>query len=69
MYRMLQAVERQPTESLSSYDERTNVQPPAPTNNQQRDIYVRRFNYSLEIVTATRDILGIKYSFMLKRLS
>ncbi len=43
MYRMLQAVEKQPIESSLSYDERTNVQSPAPTNYQQRDIYVRIF--------------------------
>ncbi len=43
MYRMLQAVERQAIES-SAYDERTNVQSPAPTNYQQRDIYVRIFD-------------------------
>jgi hypothetical protein len=44
---MLQAVERQAIESSSSaYDERTNVQSPAPTNYQQRDIYVRIFDWS-----------------------
>ncbi len=45
---MLQAVEKQPMESSVSYDERTNVQSPAPTNYQQRDICVRDFpNYLL----------------------
>jgi len=46
MYRILQAVERQPIESSLSYDERTNVQSPAPTNYQQRDIYVRILSLS-----------------------
>ena len=36
---MLQAVEKQATDSSLSFDERTNVQSPAPTNYQQRDIY------------------------------
>jgi hypothetical protein len=40
MYRMLQALERQQIDSPSC-DERTNIQSPAPTNYQQRDIYVR----------------------------
>jgi hypothetical protein len=42
---MLQAVERQPIESATSFDERTTtIQSPAPTNHQQRDIYVRIFD-------------------------
>jgi hypothetical protein len=42
MYRMLQAVERQPVELTTSSDERATVQSPAPTtNHQHRDIYVR----------------------------
>jgi len=42
MYRMLQAVEKQPSESSSTYDEKATIQTPASTNHQQRDIYVRR---------------------------
>jgi hypothetical protein len=48
MYRMLQAVERQPTESSASYDDKAIGQSLVPTNNQQRDIYVRIFELSLE---------------------
>jgi hypothetical protein len=44
MYRMLQAVEKQPSESSSSYDEKATIQTPASTNHQQRDIYVRRLD-------------------------
>jgi len=40
MYRMLQALERQPIDSPTGSDERTTIQSPAPTaNHQQRDIY------------------------------
>ncbi len=38
MYRMLQAVERQPTESTSSLDDRTTTQSPA---NHHKEILVR----------------------------
>jgi hypothetical protein len=43
MYRMLQAVERQPTESSVPYDEKAIGQSLIPTSNQPRDIYVRIF--------------------------
>jgi len=39
MYRILQAVEKQTTDSTLSVDERTNVQSPAPTHYQQKDIH------------------------------
>ncbi|CAF3324449.1 unnamed protein product [Rotaria socialis] len=39
MYRMLQAVEKQPIESTSSYDEKSTMQSPTSTNHQQRDVY------------------------------
>ena len=40
---MLQAVERQPIESVIAYDEKATIQSPTPTTtHQQRDIYVRR---------------------------
>jgi hypothetical protein len=40
MYRMLQAVERQPNESTLSLDDRATTQSPA---NHQREIFVRIF--------------------------
>ncbi|CAF3895802.1 unnamed protein product, partial [Rotaria magnacalcarata] len=39
MYRMLQAVEKQPIESTLAYDEKSTMQSPTSTNHQQRDIY------------------------------
>ncbi|CAF2052358.1 unnamed protein product [Rotaria magnacalcarata] len=39
MYRMLQAVEKQPIESTLPYDEKSTMQSPTSTNHQQRDIY------------------------------
>ncbi|CAF0734692.1 unnamed protein product [Adineta ricciae] len=39
MYRMLQAVERQTSDSSTSLDDKSTIQPPASTNLQQRDIY------------------------------
>ena len=53
MYRMLQAVEKQPIESTLSYDEKTNVQSPTPTTNyqQQRDTNVWQIEYNFVFVT------------------
>ncbi|UJR26903.1 hypothetical protein I4U23_008213 [Adineta vaga] len=39
MYRILQAVERQAIDSLTSLDEKSTIQSPASTNHQQRDIH------------------------------
>ncbi len=70
---MLQALERQQIDSSSSTcEERTNVQSPAPTNYQQRDIYVRmcfhveKFNHdkSLRVICLLNFIFSFRIFMM-----
>ena len=60
MYRMLQAVEREQNDGV--IEERNQIQSPAPTNYQQREIYVRELFFLIRMCMRAENMFVMKIS-------